>query len=140
MSDTCLLITYQAILARAFSQEDFHLVPAVAARVLQAYLSAIIVYLYSHDFKQAEKCFNDCSQIDVFLGSDQGRCAFKLISAYREGDADEIKRVAQSSIISHLDQILIVKLARKLPTGDVSAFKSQALEEQEEPLDEDGLT
>ncbi|CAM8927153.1 unnamed protein product [Rhodiola kirilowii] len=105
----------------------------------KAYLSAIIVYLYSHDFKQAEKCFNDCSQIDVFLGSDQGRCAFKLISAYREGDAEEIKRVAQSSIISHLDHV-IIKLARKLPTGDVSAFKSQALDEQEEPLDEDDLT
>ncbi|CAM8928260.1 unnamed protein product [Rhodiola kirilowii] len=30
-----LAIAGQAILARAFSQEDFHLVPAVAARVLQ---------------------------------------------------------------------------------------------------------
>jgi len=29
---------------------------------MQAYLSAIIVYLYAHDFKQAEKCYNDCSQ------------------------------------------------------------------------------
>lgn len=28
----------------------------------QAYLGAIIVYLYAHDFKQAEKCYNDCSQ------------------------------------------------------------------------------
>lgn len=28
----------------------------------QAYLSAIIIYLYAHDFKQAEKCYNDCSQ------------------------------------------------------------------------------
>ncbi|KAL5078689.1 hypothetical protein RYX36_007110, partial [Vicia faba] len=26
-----------------------------------AYLSAIIVYLYAHDFQQAEKCYNDCS-------------------------------------------------------------------------------
>jgi len=29
---------------------------------MQAYLSAIIVYLYAQDFKQAEKCYNDCSQ------------------------------------------------------------------------------
>ncbi|GLT67482.1 hypothetical protein SLA2020_397880 [Shorea laevis] len=28
----------------------------------KAYLSSIIVYLYAHDFKQAEKCYNDCSQ------------------------------------------------------------------------------
>ncbi|MBA0695141.1 hypothetical protein Goari_005373, partial [Gossypium aridum] len=27
----------------------------------KAYLSAIIVYLYAHDLKQAEKCYNDCS-------------------------------------------------------------------------------
>ena len=29
---------------------------------IQAYLSAIVVYLYAHDFKEAEKCYNDCSQ------------------------------------------------------------------------------
>ncbi|XVF75012.1 hypothetical protein PTKIN_Ptkin13bG0155000 [Pterospermum kingtungense] len=50
----------------------------------KAYLSAIIVYLYAHDLKQAEKCYNDCSQIDAFLGSDQNPCASKLISAYTE--------------------------------------------------------
>lgn len=33
----------------------------------------------------------------------------------------------------------IVKLARKLPTGDVSAFKMDT-KDQEEPLDEDDLT
>lgn len=39
--------------------------PSAIAKVidsLQAYLSAIIVYLYAHDFKQAEKCYNDCCQ------------------------------------------------------------------------------
>ncbi|WRX25816.1 hypothetical protein QQP08_018303 [Theobroma cacao] len=103
-----------------------------------AYLSAIIVYLYAHDLKQAEKCYNDCSQIDAFLGSDQNRCASKLLSAYTEGDVEEIKRVAQSSAISNLDNV-IIKLARKLPTGDVSAFKTDAANE-EEPLDENDLT
>ncbi|KAK6263624.1 hypothetical protein SCA6_019058 [Theobroma cacao] len=104
----------------------------------KAYLSAIIVYLYAHDLKQAEKCYNDCSQIDAFLGSDQNRCASKLLSAYTEGDVEEIKRVAQSSAISNLDNV-IIKLARKLPTGDVSAFKTDAANE-EEPLDENDLT
>ncbi|KAG2689571.1 hypothetical protein I3843_09G144300 [Carya illinoinensis] len=104
----------------------------------KAYLSAIIVYLYAHDFKQAEKSYNDCSQIDVFLRSDQGRCASKLLSAYSEGDIEEIKRLAQSSTISNLDHV-IIRLARKLPTGEVSALKTDDVEEQE-PLDENDLT
>ncbi|KAB5535004.1 hypothetical protein DKX38_018090 [Salix brachista] len=83
----------------------------------KAYLGAIIVYLYAHDFKQAEKCYNDCSQVDAFLRSDQNRCASKLLSAYTEGDIEEIKRLAQSSTVSNLDHV-VIKLARKLPTGD----------------------
>ncbi|XP_022716484.1 gamma-soluble NSF attachment protein [Durio zibethinus] len=105
----------------------------------KAYLSAIIVYLYAHDLKQAEKCYNDCSQIDAFLRSDQNRCASKLLSAYTEGDVEEIKRVAQSSTISNLDNV-IIKLARKLPTGDVSVFKADATKDEQEALDENDLT
>ncbi|XP_065848017.1 gamma-soluble NSF attachment protein isoform X2 [Euphorbia lathyris] len=105
----------------------------------KAYLSAIIVYLYADDFKQAEKCYNDCSQVDAFLCSDQNRCASKLFAAYIEGDIEEIRRLAQSSTVKHLDNV-IIKLARKLPTGDVSALKAAASNDQEEPLDEHDLT
>lgn len=106
----------------------------------KAYLSAIIVYLYAHDFKQAEKCYNDCSQVDAFLSSDQNRCASKLLSAYAEGDVEEIKKVAQSSTVSQLENV-IIRIARKLPTGDVSEFKTGgAGKEEEEPLDENDLT
>ncbi|KAI4297274.1 hypothetical protein L6164_037168 [Bauhinia variegata] len=106
----------------------------------KAYLSAIIVYLYAHDIKQAEKCYNDCSQIDAFLRSDQNRCASKLLAAYTEGDIEEIKRIGQSSTISHLDHA-IIRLSRKLPTGDVSALKANTAEDEEEqPLDENDLT
>eukprot|EP00268_Persea_americana_P013575 TRINITY_DN159_c2_g1_i1.p1 TRINITY_DN159_c2_g1~~TRINITY_DN159_c2_g1_i1.p1 ORF type:complete len:296 (+),score=86.51 TRINITY_DN159_c2_g1_i1:1181-2068(+) len=104
----------------------------------KAYLSAIIVYLYAHDFKQAEKCFNDCSQIDAFLSSDQSRCASKLLSAYVEADIEEIKRVAQSSTISNLDHV-IIRLARKLPTGELTALKDETAKD-EEALDENDLT
>ncbi|XP_027185521.1 gamma-soluble NSF attachment protein [Coffea eugenioides] len=103
----------------------------------KAYLSAIIVYLYAHDFQQAEKCHNDCCQIEAFLNSDQNRCANKLLSAYSDGDVEEIKRVAQSSTISNLDHA-IIRHARKLPMGDVTSLKGAAPEE--EPLDEDDLT
>lgn len=105
----------------------------------KAYLSAIIVYLYLHDSTQAEKCYNDCSQIDAFLRSDQNRCATKLLSAYAEGAVEEIKHIAQSSTITHLDHV-IIRLARKLPTGDVAALENNASKEQEEPLDENDLT
>ncbi|WCJ24420.1 gamma-soluble NSF attachment protein [Euphorbia peplus] len=103
----------------------------------KAYLSAIIVYLYADDFKQAEKCYNDCSQVDAFLSSDQSRCASKLFAAYTEGDVEEIKRLAQSGAIKHLDNV-IIKLARKLPTGDISSLKAAASNEEE--LDENDLT
>ncbi|KAK9093586.1 hypothetical protein Syun_028497 [Stephania yunnanensis] len=105
----------------------------------KAYLSAIIVYLYAHDLQQAEKCYNDCSQIDAFLNSDQNRCATKLLSAYAEGNVEEIKSVSQSSTISNLDH-MIIRLARKLPTGDVSELQRATTEEEEEPLDENDLT
>ncbi|PRQ29868.1 putative NSF attachment protein [Rosa chinensis] len=105
----------------------------------KAYLSAILIYLYIHDVKQAEKCYNDCSQVDAFLGNDHGRCASKLLSAYTEGDIEEIKRLAQSSAVSHLDH-MVIRLARKLPTGDVSGLKTNASKEQQEELDEDDLT
>ena len=104
----------------------------------KAYLSAIIVYLYMHDFRQAEKCYNDCSQTDAFIGSDQFRAASKLLSAYQEGDIEEIKRVAQSSTISNLDHV-IIRLARKLPTGELNVGRAEAAEEEGAELDEDNL-
>lgn len=104
----------------------------------KAYLSAIIVYLYAHDLKQAQKCYNDCSQIGAFVNSDQYRSASKFLSAYQEGDAEEIKRIAQSSTISNLDH-MIIRIARKLPTGDLEQLKLEA-DNGEEQLDEDDLT
>lgn len=37
------------------------------------------------------------------MNSDQGHCAGKFLSAYAEGDVENIKRVAQSSTVSNLD-------------------------------------
>ncbi|RLM65257.1 gamma-soluble NSF attachment protein [Panicum miliaceum] len=104
----------------------------------KAYLSAIIIYLYAHDFQQAQKCYNDCSEVQAFLNSDQNRCATKLLSAYEEGDAEEIKRIGQSSAFNHLDHV-VIRLARKLPTGDLQAIK-KAADDGEDSLDEDDLT
>lgn len=54
------------------------------------------------------KWVTSSSRIDAFLSSDQNRCASKLLSAYEEGDEEEIKRVGQSSTISHLDHVVIL--------------------------------
>ncbi|QHO53001.1 Gamma-soluble NSF attachment protein [Arachis hypogaea] len=105
----------------------------------KAYLSAIIIYLYTNDYKQEEMCYNDCSQIDAFCKSDQNRCASNLLAAYSDGDIEEIKRIAQSSSISNLDHSMI-RLARKLPTGDVSALKGNTARQEDQPLDENDLT
>ncbi|GJN01741.1 hypothetical protein PR202_ga19031 [Eleusine coracana subsp. coracana] len=107
---------------------------------IQAYLSAIVIYLYAHDFQQAQKCYNDCSEVQAFLNSDQNRCATKLLSAYEEGDTEEVKRIGQSSAFNHLDHV-VIRLARKLPTGDLQAInKDAAADDGEEALDEDDLT
>jgi hypothetical protein len=45
-------------------------------------------------------------RVDAFLRSDQNRCASKLLSAYTEGDIEEIKRVVQSSTVSNLDHVV----------------------------------
>eukprot|EP00252_Welwitschia_mirabilis_P000215 TRINITY_DN101_c0_g1_i2.p1 TRINITY_DN101_c0_g1~~TRINITY_DN101_c0_g1_i2.p1 ORF type:complete len:301 (+),score=87.48 TRINITY_DN101_c0_g1_i2:266-1168(+) len=104
----------------------------------KAYLSAIIVYLHANDLKQAEQCFNDCLGIDAFSNSDQCYCAEKLLQAYREADVEDIKYITQSnSAIKNLDH-MIVRLARNLPTGDVSTLASS--DTKEEPLDENDLT
>ncbi|MCO5552098.1 hypothetical protein L7F22_005608 [Adiantum nelumboides] len=90
----------------------------------KTYLSAIIVYLYAHDLKQAEQCYNDCSQVDAFANSEHFSCAFELFRAYREGDAEGIKHtVKSSSVIPHLDH-MIVRLAKQLPSGDVEGLAS----------------
>ncbi|KAJ3693557.1 hypothetical protein LUZ60_009037 [Juncus effusus] len=106
----------------------------------KAYLSAIIIYLYAHDFEQAQKCYNDCSQVDAFLNSDQNRVAMKLLAAYEDGDIEELKKVANSSPINHLDHV-VIRLAKKLPTGELSTIKKgESAESANEGLDEDNLT
>nr|GMD79166.1 gamma-soluble NSF attachment protein [Ipomoea batatas] len=80
----------------------------------KAYLSAIIVYLYAHDFKEAEK-------VETFLNSDQCRCASKFLSAYREGDEEEIKRVGQSSIVTNLDHTVLNALVSLFCRSNFSA-------------------
>ena len=45
-----------------------------------------------------------------------------------------------TSLLTWITWLQVIKLARKLPTGDVSALKTDAGKEEEEPLDENDLT
>lgn len=45
-------------------------------------------------------------RVEAFLSSDQNRAASRILSAYTDGDVEEIKRAAQSSIISNLDNVV----------------------------------
>ncbi|GKA64566.1 gamma-soluble NSF attachment protein [Tanacetum coccineum] len=89
-------------------------------------------------YKRAAELYNECgrsqpasdalakgARIDTFMSSDQGHCASQLLSAYREADVEEVKR--------------IIRIARKLPTGELVAMEVNSLEHGE-PLDEDDLT
>ncbi|PPD66243.1 hypothetical protein GOBAR_DD36879 [Gossypium barbadense] len=120
----------------------------------KAYLSAVIVYLYAHDLKQAEKCYNDCSQ--------GKRSAEPIINSLYTDDLGcfcvyyhQIMVVQILFLFLNLDTNLhgchlfwlyallgkeIIKLARKLPTGDVAAFKTNAAIGEGEALDENDLT
>lgn len=59
-------------------------------------------------------------RVDAFMNSDQNRAASKLLSAYTDGDVEEIKRVAQSNIISNLDHV--VSLLILSDPSDVAAL------------------
>lgn len=45
-------------------------------------------------------------RVEAFLNSDQNRAGTRLLSAYTDGDVEEIKKAAQSSIISNLDHVV----------------------------------
>jgi hypothetical protein len=48
----------------------------------------------------------------------------KLLAAYEEGDAEEIKRAAQSSTINHLDHVvcLLISLVKRPTIAEISAM------------------
>ncbi|GAB2209624.1 hypothetical protein Droror1_Dr00026843, partial [Drosera rotundifolia] len=48
----------------------------------KAYLGTMVMYLFAHGLKQAEKCFNDYSKTDASIWNDQYSCASKLLVAY----------------------------------------------------------
>ena len=78
---------------------------------MKCYLRTIYILPVSTIYTIIRLLLLGLCRVDAFLGNDHGRCASKLLSAYTEGDVEEIKRLAQSSAVSHLDHMVMHMLA-----------------------------
>lgn len=85
------------------------------ASLRKAYLSAVVAQLYAGNGAEAQQLYADVGEIDAFQDSDEQRCAYSLISAYRDADADAVRSaIAASNALTFLDAPF-ARAARKLP-------------------------
>ncbi|CAL5222070.1 g4371 [Coccomyxa viridis] len=116
---------------------------SLGLRPCKAYLSAVITWLYAQDGAQALSTLQDALEVPTFSGSEEAQVAEGLIDAYRKGDAEVVRQfVASHSIFLELDN-QVVRLARKLPQGDVKVLAASLGAHQlsaERGADEDDLT
>ncbi|GMH42835.1 hypothetical protein BSKO_10754 [Bryopsis sp. KO-2023] len=113
----------------------------MAASQNRCYLGAVVVWLHAMDGRQAWLTFQDCISIASFANSEEGRAADRLIDAYRNDSADEIKQVIKKNACFQFLETPVGRLAVKLPNGDVgpvakglgSAEGGSAEEDLEDP-------
>lgn len=91
----------------------------MAASQNRCYLGAVVVWLHAGDGKQAWLSFQDCISISSFAHSEEGRAAERLINAYRNNSADEVKEVIKKNACFQFLDTPVGRLAVKLPRGDV---------------------
>ena len=85
------------------------------ASLRKAYLSAIVAHLYAGDGAEAQSCYADVSDVQSFQDSEEQRCAYALVCAYRDGDGDAVaSAIARSNALTFLDAPF-ARAARKLP-------------------------
>ena len=83
----------------------------------KAYLSAIIALLYDGDGLNAQATFNDIHEVPGFDKSEEREVAYKLLSAYRETNIDNIKyAIEKGSCVRFLD-VAFARLATRLPNA-----------------------
>lgn len=70
-------------------------------------MNSLVKYGNVISISVSEIVFLFVCRIDAFLKSDQNRSASRLLTAYNEGDIEEIKKVASSSTVSNLDHAVI---------------------------------
>eukprot|EP00884_Botryococcus_braunii_P003843 jgi/Botrbrau1/1345/Bobra.0063s0056.1 len=89
--------------------------------VCRAYLGTVVVLLYAKDVAGAWAAHRDALEVGAYGSSQQARAAEDLFDAYRSGDAEAIRAVAMGPIFGDLDN-QVLRLARKLPQGDVAGL------------------
>ncbi|BDA50046.1 probable gamma-soluble NSF attachment protein [Coccomyxa sp. Obi] len=102
----------------------------------KAYLGAVVVWLFAENASEAWAVYQDAMGVDSFASSDGAFAAEALFDAYRSGDAEEVRKCIQThSAFMELDN-QIVRLAKKLPQGDVRQMAA-SLGSQPSPMVED---
>ena len=83
----------------------------------KAYLSAIIALLYDGDGLNAQAAFNDIHEVPGFDKSEEREVAYKLLSAYRESNIDNIKYAIESGSCVRFLDVAFARLATRLPNA-----------------------
>ena len=83
----------------------------------KAYLSAIIALLYDGDGLNAQAAFNDIHEVPGFDKSEEREVAYKLLSAYRESNIDNIKYAIESGSCVRFLDFAFARLATRLPNA-----------------------
>ena len=82
----------------------------------KAYLSAIVASLLGGDAEDAQATYADVSDVPNFQNSDEQRAAYRLLTAYRDADADAIRAAASSCAAFGFLDAPFARGAKRLPT------------------------
>ena len=82
----------------------------------KAYLSAVVASLLGGDAEDAQATYADVSDVPNFQNSDEQRAAYRLLTAYRDADADAIRAAASSCAAFGFLDAPFARGAKRLPT------------------------
>lgn len=82
----------------------------------KAYLSAIVATLLADDAEGAQATYADVSDVPNFQNSDEQRAAYRLLTAYRDADADAIRAAVSSCAAFGFLDAPFARGAKRLPT------------------------
>lgn len=90
------------------------------ASLARCYLSAVVLFLAQGDPVGAQLGFDDYSAVPGFGRTDESRAAWELLDAYQQADPAAIRKAVGRGVFTGLEQC-VIKLAKRLPVGDLKA-------------------
>ena len=82
----------------------------------KAYLSAVVASLLGGDAEDAQATYADVSDVPNFQNSDEQRAAYRLLTAYRDADANAIRAATSSCAVFGFLDAPFARGAKRLPT------------------------